>query len=162
MYHVTAHGVDARPIFVDDHDRQGFVLRIGRISQSLGWRCLALCLLDTHYHLLVRLGEPNLSTGMRVVNGAYSRAFNERHQRRGALFESRYHDAPVLDDQHLLSTIRYVALNPVRAGLVAMPDRWPWSTYGQLIGVREPWWFFEPALVLVHFSQRREAAVGLV
>jgi REP element-mobilizing transposase RayT len=162
FYHVTSHGVDDRPIFRGDVDRQDFVLRLGRVVRHHGWRCYALCLLDTHFHLLVRLREPNLAAGMQVVNGGHSRTFNERHGRRGALFETRYAARPVVGDAHLLSTIRYVALNPVRAGVVDHAAAWEWSTYGQLVGVREPWPFFAPPLVLAHFSDRRDEAVRIV
>ena len=120
------------------------------------------CLLDTHHHLLVQLREPNLSDGMRVVNGAYSREFNLRHERRGALFEKRYDDKPVESDEHLLSTVRYIARNPVEAGLAAEPADWKWSTYADLIGLRQDWPFVATPLVLAHFSPRRDEAIRLV
>jgi len=162
FYHVTSHGLDHRAIFRDDVDRQEFVQRLGRVIRHHRWRCYALCLLDTHFHLLVRLDEPDLGSGMQIVNGGHSRAFNARHGRRGALFETRYAARPVLDDAHLLSTIRYVALNPVRAGLVADPTEWEWSTYAQLIGARAPWPFFVPQVVLAHFARSREDALRVV
>jgi REP-associated tyrosine transposase len=161
-YHVTAHGLDDRPIFVDDFDRQTFVLRLDRVVQRFAWRVYAVCLMTTHFHLLIRLSEPNLAAGMQIVTGAHARTFNTRHRRRGALFEARYDDTHVVDDSHLLSAIRYVALNPVEAGIVARPQDWPWSTYRQLILEDRPWPFFDPVFVLEHFSERPIAAVRLV
>ena len=162
IYHVTSHGLDDRPIYRDDVDRQEFVLRLGRVARHYRWRCYAACLLDTHFHLLVRLHEPNLGIGMQVVNGGHSRSFNARYGRRGALFEARYSAKQVMHDSHLLSAVRYIALNPVRAGIAPHPVDWEWSTYGQLIGARAPWPFFVPGLVLAHFARRREDAVRVV
>jgi REP element-mobilizing transposase RayT len=127
-YHLTAHGVDDRPIFVDDTDRQSFALRLRRIAVREGWTLYAACLMDTHYHLLVRPSR-DLAGGMRVLNGSHSRTFNARHDRRGALFESRYFDRTNRDEEHLVGAIEYVENNPVEAGMVDHPGEWPWSTY---------------------------------
>lgn len=94
-----------------------------------------------------------------MINGSYSRRFNERHNRNGALFDSRFRSWAVRDDRHLQNTIRYIARNPV-PDLVAHPADWPWSTYGQLIGHRTPWAFFDPAPVLGQFASRRDEAVA--
>jgi REP element-mobilizing transposase RayT len=129
IYHLTTHGVDDRPIFIDDVDRQSFALRLLRIVRRERWAIWAACLMDTHYHAVVQPLEARVGDGMRVVNGAHSRAFNRRHERRGALFESRYTDTPIKDEAHLWSTVNYVHDNPVRAGMVDHPGDWPWSTY---------------------------------
>ena len=128
IYHLTAHGLDDRPIFVDDADRQSFALRLRRVALRERWILYAACLMDTHYHLVV---EPSgrLSSEMRVLNGAHSRAFNARHGRRGALFESRFFDRTIRGEKHLASAVAYVEGNAVAAGVVADPGDWPWSTY---------------------------------
>lgn len=130
VYHVTAHGVDDRPIYCDDTDRQGFVHRVVRNSRRFGWRWYAACLMDTHYHLLFQPTLGLISDGMRDLNSAYCRAFNRRHGRRGALLESRYDEKTIRDEEHLRSAIQYIEFNPVTAGMVAEPEDWPWSTYG--------------------------------
>lgn len=162
IYHLTAHGVDERPIFRADTDRQDFVVRLGRIVHTYGWRCYAICLMDTHYHLVLTTRDGVVSPGMRELNGGHSRAFNERHERRGALFESRYRERYVRDDAHLLETIRYVAMNPVRAGMVARPQDWPWSTYAQLIGLSAPWPCFVPDFVLSYYGRTRATAIEVI
>jgi len=68
-YHLTAHGIDDRPIFVDDADRQSFALRLRRVAIRDRWLLHAVCLLGTHYHLVVQPSR-DLSSGMRVLNGA--------------------------------------------------------------------------------------------
>jgi putative transposase len=64
------------------------------VALRAGWGLYAVCLMDTHYHLVVQPSD-DLSDGMRVLNGAHSRAFNKRHGRRGALFESRYRERTI-------------------------------------------------------------------
>jgi REP element-mobilizing transposase RayT len=128
IYHLNAHGLDDRPIFIDDADRQAFALRLRRVALREGWGIYAACLMDTHYHLVV---QPSfgVSDGMKVLNGAHSRAFNARHGRRGALFESRFFERAIRDEAHLANVIAYVEQNPVEAGMVSDPGDWPWSTY---------------------------------
>ena len=152
VYHVTAHGIDDGPIFRDDIDRQDFVLRMNRVVRTFTWRVHAACLMTTHYHLLVQIADADLSQAMGTLNGGYSRSFNARHGRRGPVFERRYHAESVARDSHLLGAIRYVALNPVEAGIVEAPQEWQWSTYGQVIGVTRPWPCFQPRTVLALFS----------
>ncbi len=130
IYHLTSHGVDDRPIFRDDVDRQSFVLRLARIAVRDRWEIFAACLMDTHHHLVLRPTLGHIDRGMRVLNGAHSRAFNVRHGRRGPLFEPRYRDRAIRDDEHLAAAIEYVEWNPVAAGMVDDPGHWPWSTYG--------------------------------
>jgi putative transposase len=128
IYHLTAHGIDDRPICKDDTDRQEFCIRFGRVARDEGWRVYAACLMDTHYHLLVGPTRGRVSEGMRTLNGGYSKAFNARHGRRGALFESRYRDWTIRDEDHFRKTVRYIEENPVAAGIVETVDEWIWTT----------------------------------
>jgi putative transposase len=162
IYHLTAHGIDERPIYRDDEDRQSFVVRLTRLARERRWRFLAICLMDTHYHVIITTRDGLIPPGMRELNGGHSRAFNARHARRGALFESRYRERLIRDDRHLLRAIRYVARNPVRAGMVSRPEDWPWSTYGQLIGLAPPWPCFVPAFVHAYYGRSRAAAIDAI
>ena len=129
IYHLTAHGTDDRAIFLDDVDRQSFALRLLRVARRHAWRVWAACLLDTHYHLVVRPSLGQVSDAMKVLNGSHSRAFNSRHERRGALFESRYTNTPIRDEEHLQAAVAYVEYNAVTAGIVEAVSDWPWSTH---------------------------------
>ncbi len=130
IYHLTAHGVDDRRIFLDDDDRQEFVIRLRRVVRVYEWDLLAYCLMDTHYHLLAASGR--IADGMRVLNGGHSRAFNKRHGRRGALFEARYRDRRIRDEQHLATAIEYIEQNRLLAGL---EDDWVWRSSVLPVGV---------------------------
>jgi REP element-mobilizing transposase RayT len=140
IYHLTSHGIDERHICRDDVDFQDLALRVGRIGAREGWKWEAACLMGTHYHLVFCPTRGEASDGMRDLNSAYARAFNRRHGRRGALFESRYADRTIRDEEHLRATIQYVEFNAVSAGIVDDVEDWPWTTYGnsafaRLLGV---------------------------
>jgi REP element-mobilizing transposase RayT len=129
VYHLTARGIPELPVLGADTDRQDFAIRLRRSALAERWELHAVCLMDTHYHLVVRAGGDRIPRGMRVLNGAYARAFNARHQRRGSVFEGRYDVTPVRDEEHLAATVLYVEANPVRAGIVDTVEDWPWSTH---------------------------------
>ncbi len=128
--HLTARGVDDQPIFIDELDRFAFLSLLRTVSERVGWRVVAWCLLDTHYHLLVIVGpaaEPRVSWGMQTLNSVYAREFNRRHRRRGHVFGERFTDTLVATDAHLDAAVGYILANPVAAGLVTEIDAWRWS-----------------------------------
>jgi REP element-mobilizing transposase RayT len=138
VYHVTARGNRHAPIFLDDADRARFVRSLARLADRLGWSCLAWCLMTTHYHLLVLTPEPDLAVGMRRLNGDHAQYFNVRHGLDGHVFQGRYHAVLVGDDAQLLTTARYIAVNPVAAGLCADPAGWRWSSHRAALGLEPP------------------------
>ena len=131
-FHVTSRAVGRAPLFVHDGDRCLFLLGLRDVVERYGWRCVAYCLMTTHYHFLVQTPEANLADGMHRLNGRYAESFNLRHARRGHAFGHRYHSQPIATDAHLVETLRYIALNPVRAGLVRRPEDWRWSSHAAL------------------------------
>ena len=127
IYHVTNRGIDDAPIYLDDIDRKTFLTLLGRVVAGHDWTCHAFCLMTTHYHLIVETDQPNLSQGMRRLNGGYAHSFNERHGRRGHLFGGRYSVYVIDREDHFEKSCVYVLENPVRAGLCERPSDWPWS-----------------------------------
>ena len=138
-YHLTARGSNKNVIFVDDDDRQRFVMRLGCAAHRYGWSCFAYCLMGNHIHLVASGPDAAIPLGMRDLLGGHARYFNRRHSRTGHVFGSRFHHVHVADDRQMMATLRYVALNPVRAGLVERPEEWPWSSYASLMnGIIHP------------------------
>jgi REP element-mobilizing transposase RayT len=121
-------------IFVDDTDRVRYLRLLGRVVEVTGWRCLAYCLMGNHVHLLIETPRPNLGAGMQRLHGRYAQGFNRRHETVGHTFQGRYGSTRVRTDEQLLQTARYVALNPVEAGLCATAQEWPWSSYRLTVG----------------------------
>ena len=90
--------------------------------------------MGNHFHLAVQALEEPLDMVMRDVIGSYARGFNERHNREGHLFERRFRSKRVTTERHLFALARYLAYNPVVAGLCAAPRDWPWSGCRELCG----------------------------
>ena len=94
-----------------------------------GWQILAYCLMGNHYHLIVRIGDAGLRSGMRDLNSAYCQAFNRRRGIVGHVLQGRYKSPLVEEDGYLAALARYVVRNPVRTGWCAHPAGWEWSSY---------------------------------
>jgi putative transposase len=131
-YHVTTRGVDGTAIVRDDDDRRILLARLGDVVSRFDWVVHALCLMNTHYHLVVEATRLALSTGMKRLNGRYAQGFNERHGRSGHLFGDRFWSGLIESEEYLEAACIYVVWNPVRAGLCEVPEdwRWSWSRYG--------------------------------
>jgi putative transposase len=158
VYHVTSRGNARQDIVRDDRDRTAFLTLLAHVLDRFGWVCHAYCLMDNHYHLLLETPQPNLSQGMRQLNGRYTQGFNRRHHRVGHLLQGRFTAILVEKEAHLLELCRYVVLNPVRATMVTHPRLWLWSSYrgtaGELTG---PGWL-STEWILAHFGARQRAA----
>ena len=110
--------------------------------------------MGNHFHLIVHTPEPNLSRGMQHLCGVYAKWFNWKYARRGHLFGRRFGSAHVVTDPHLLEAHRYVALNPVRAGLCRTPESWRWGSFRALSGLERPPDFLDVQGVLALFATR--------
>jgi REP element-mobilizing transposase RayT len=158
-YHVTSHAVADTVLVRDDGDRRRFLVQLQTVAEALDWSCLAVCLLDTHYHLLVTISDTNLARGMQRLNGSYAQFFNHKYARKGHLFGGRYYGGKVLTPVHLVLALRYIARNARDKG--ADPARYPWSSYPGVIGTRPCWPFIARAKVLEPFGAA-ETAVPLL
>ena len=135
IYHVTSRGNARRKIFLDDEDREVFLSTLAWVVERFGWICHAYCLMGNHFHLLIETPTPNLSRGMRQLNGVYTQGFNRRHRKVGHLFQGRFKAILVERESYLLELVRYVVLNPVRAKMVKTPDKYAWSSYRATLGL---------------------------
>ena len=159
LYHITSRGDRREAIYEDDTDRLAFLKILGDVIGTYNWICHAYCLMSNHYHLVIETPDANLSKGMRQLNGVYTQVSNRRHGRAGHLFQGRYKAILVDGDSYFLALNRYVVLNPVRAGMVAQPNDWPWSSYPAMIGdINSPKWLCTDSL-LAQFSTEREEAI---
>jgi len=139
-------------VYRDDRDRRVFLDVFGRVVDRFGWICHAYCLMSNHYHLLLETPLPNLSSGMRQLNGVYAQRFNKRHGRVGHVFEARFDATIVEEDGYFLELARYIVLNPVRARIVDHPREWRWSSYRATAGEAPRPLFLTVATVLNAFA----------
>jgi putative transposase len=122
LQHVIVRGIERRDIFADDHDRQRFVDRFTTLLFETDVRCYAWALLSNHFHALLMPTALPLSSFMRRLLTGYAVSFNRRHQRSGHLFQNRYKSIVCEEEPYLLELVRYIHLNPLRAGLVKTLD----------------------------------------
>ena len=134
IYHITSRGNARRKVFLDDEDRATFLSTLAWVVERFGWVCHAYCLMSNHFHLMIETPTPNLSRGMRQLNGVYTQGFNRRHRKAGHLFQGRFKAILVERDSYLLELARYVVLNPVRAKMVKAPENYAWSSYRPTLG----------------------------
>jgi len=139
LQHVMARGIERREIFKDDQDRQFFLERLAVILEETQTQCYAWALIPNHFHLLLRTSLTPLSKVMRRLMTGYAVTFNKRHKRSGHLFQNRYKSIVCEEDPYLLELIRYIHLNPLRAGLVKdlkELDKYPWTGHSAIMGKR--------------------------
>jgi REP-associated tyrosine transposase len=158
LQHVIVRGIERRPIFLDDHDREEFLSRLSSLLQETETDCYAWVLLDNHFHLLLKPKTYTLASLMRRLLSGYAVTFNLRHNRSGHLFQNRYKSIVCDEDPYLLELIRYIHLNPIRAGIIkdleSLED-FPWSGHRELFGnpTRK---LTEKEFVLALFAERHE------
>jgi putative transposase len=165
FHHVIVRGVDRREVFCDDADRVAYCERLSLVFLEDGARCLAWALMPNHVHLLVRTGQRPLSRVMHRVGTRYGRYFNDRHERVGYLFQGRYKAIAVADDEYLMTLVRYVHANPLRAGLIASVDeldRYRWTGHAALVGLATAAPFHEVREALRLFGENAALARATV
>lgn len=163
LYHVTARGDRREAIFLDDEDRLYWLGLLGQVCQRFNWVCHAYCLMGNHFHIVVETVEGNLSAGMRQLNGVYTQWHNRTHGRVGHVFQGRFKAVVAQRESYLLELARYVVLNPVRAGMCAQPQDWPWSSYHAMVGAGpRPEWLQTDGLLAQFGRQKGRARAAYV
>lgn len=119
LHHIICRGIERKEIFTDDIDRDDFVSRLETILVQTSTRCFAWALIPNHFHLLLQTGKVPISTVMRRLLTGYATRFNRRHGRHGHLFQNRYKSILCQEETYLLELVRYIHLNPLRAGIVS-------------------------------------------
>lgn len=135
VYHVMSRGNAKQPIFLDDDDYTRYLRLLDRTSRRFRVHCLGYCLLDNHLHLLLQPNEMPISRMLQQLNSAYCQSFNRRHKRVGHVLQGRYKAVMVESPDSVLRVLRYVMMNPVKAGLVPAPSAWKWSSYRATAGL---------------------------
>lgn len=119
LHHIICRGIERKDIFTDDLDRDDFVSRLETILVQTATRCFAWALIPNHFHLLLQTGNVPIATVMRRLLTGYATKFNRRHGRHGHLFQNRYKSILCQEETYLLELVRYIHLNPLRAGIVS-------------------------------------------
>lgn len=157
VYHVILRGNAGDPIFFSDQDRYRLYLIFQYAVERFDCRIHAFCLMSNHIHLVVQTGDITLSRIMQNVSLRFTKWINYSQSRTGHLFQGRYKALLIDADAYLLELVRYIHLNPVRAGIVAAADEYPWSGHNAYLG-KELLPCFTTNYVLSMFSPDAEQA----
>lgn len=157
FYHVILRGNSGQTIFFDDKDRTRFFLLLQEGMERFGHRVHAFCLMTNHVHLAIQITEISLSRILQNLSFRYTRWVNWRQGRTGHLFQGRYKAVLIDADTYLQELTRYIHLNPVRAGMVRKPEKYPWSGHRAYLGLETiPW--LTTDWVLSQFSEKVSVA----
>jgi len=143
IHHIMVRGIEGRKIFRTDADRKNFLNRLSALVPDSQTRCFAWALLPNHAHLLLQTGLMPIATLMQRLLTGYAVSFNRKYKRHGPLFQNRYKSILCQEDPYLKELVRYIHLNPLRAGLVPdmkTLDTYPWCGHSAIMGkVKQEW-----------------------
>jgi putative transposase len=129
FYHVITRGNQRQKVFRDEEDYRQYLEILARYKNLYKYRLYAYVLMNNHVHLLIETRETQLSKILQGINQSYTAWFNKRYKTVGHLFQGRYKAILCDRDSYLLSLVKYIHLNPVRARLIKTPEEYAWSSH---------------------------------
>ncbi len=136
LYHVLGRGNQKQDVFLDDEDRHVYLKRVQRYKEEIGFFLYAYVLMPNHVHLLIETYKEPLSKIMQRINLTYTQYFNRKYDTVGHVFQGRYKALLCDRDEYLLSLVKYIHLNPVRANLADGPRQFRWSSHQEYLNGR--------------------------
>ena len=137
LHHVIIRGIEQRQIVDDDKDRKNFVDRMGYLALETDTEIYAWALMTNHAHILLRSGLHGLSKYMKRFLTGYAVFYNRRHRRHGHLFQNRFKSIVIEEDSYFQELVRYIHLNPLRAGMIdsiGKLDWYRWCGHSVILG----------------------------
>lgn len=143
LYHIMLRGINKQDIFEDDTDRERFVATLVRYKEISKFEIYGYCLMNNHIHLLIRQNVEPIGNLVKRICSSYVYWYNWKYERCGHLFQERYKSEAVENEGYLLTVLRYIHQNPVKAGISKNVKAYRWSSYNEYI--------MKPLLVDTHF-----------
>ena len=158
VHHVMIRGNQGRPIFFSDEDRCKCCLLLQEGIERFGHRIHAFCLMKNHIHLAIQEGDDGLSKAIQNFSFRYAQRVNRIRKEVGHVFQGRFKAVRVDSRKYLLQLVRYIHLNPVRAGMVKKPEEYKWSGHNAYMG-KDPLVWLERDYILSNLSDERSEAI---
>ena len=156
IYHIITRGINQQNIFSSDDDYERFLNTLTRYCRKGNCEIYAYCLMDNHIHLLLKEGQEPLATTMKKIGTSYVYYYNWQYNRKGHLFQDRYKSEPVEDDAYFLTVLRYIHLNPIKAGIADDLASYPFSSYTEYTNQAN---LINPIFALNMFHQDKDQAI---
>lgn len=160
LYHVMARGNRRKVIFHNDEDKKRFINILSHKKKDVSFTLLAFCIMDNHYHLLIKEEKESLSTIMKMINSTYATHYNSKYEGIGHVFQDRYRSEAIHNDTYLLSVARYIHNNPKKAGMVNNCRDYPWSSYQNYIYYKKNNELLNVSYILDLYSLDKDKAVN--
>ena len=129
FHHVTNRGINGENIFEGSKAKSLFLDLLEEKSRKLKIRLFAYCIMDNHYHLILENSSDMLSEFQKQLNGKYGMVYRKYWGGKGYVFQGRFKSALIENESYLIMAIKYVLLNPLRAGITDEPGSYTWSSY---------------------------------
>lgn len=133
IYHIILRGINKQIIFLEDEDKERFIDILKKYKEKSQYKLYAYCIMDNHVHILIKEGNEPLSKIMKRIGVTYVQWYNNKYERSGHLFQDRYKSEPVEDDKYLLTVIRYIHQNPLKAGIEKNIYTYKWSSNNEYV-----------------------------
>jgi putative transposase len=155
VHHITIRGIERRGIFRDDKDRDNLVDRLSHLHPATSTACYAWELLPNHAHFLFRTGTTSISNLMLGLLTGHVVSFNHRYHRHGPVFQNRFKAIIYQEDRYMNELVRYIHLNPLRAGItrdLSTSMHYKYCSHSTLMGKTQCGWQ-DTGCVLSYFGK---------
>ena len=156
IYHIIIRGINQQNIFSTDEDYERYLNTLKRYGIKGDCEIYAYCLMGNHVHLLLKEGIEPLATTMKKLGSSYVYYYNWQYNRKGHLYQDRFKSEPVEDDTYFLTVLRYIHLNPIKAGIAGSLESYPYSSYSEYIDKAN---IINPKFALKIFHQDKDQAI---
>jgi putative transposase len=133
IYHIMLRGINRQTIFEDDEDCAKLIEKLRQSKEKSEFELYGYCLMGNHIHLLMREGKESISLAMQRMCSSFVYWYNWKYDRFGHLFQERYKSEVVEDEAYLITVLRYIHQNPIKAGLTNSVAGYKWSSYHEYI-----------------------------
>lgn len=154
LFHITSRGNNKEDIFLEERDFRRYLKNIDSCQRKAPFELYAFVLMPNHLHLLIQVKKHSIDKIMQVIQTGYTMYFNKRYNHIGHVFQGRYQSFLVDKETYLLELLRYIHLNPIRAGIVKTLGNYPWSSHQALLDPNNEFnKILDREAVLLNFSQ---------
>lgn len=155
VYHVMLRGINRQTIFECDQDKIRFLDTLGEYKEICQYKLYGYCLMDNHIHLLIKEAGESISDIIKRVCSSYVYWYNAKYKRCGHLFQDRFKSEVVETYGYLLTVLRYIHQNPIKANMTKAIDGYKWTSYKEYFGMTR---LIDIDLVLNYFSEEPSKA----
>ena len=129
IYHVINRGNNRQPVFLKNGDFEAFLKALAELKERKPFELFGYCLLTNHFHLLIRPTAASISRIMQSLLVSHTQRYHKHHRSGGHVWQGRFKSPVIQNDEHLLTVLRYIEANALRAGIVSNAADYHWSSY---------------------------------